>query len=307
MPDEQPISPEPEALERQTAAESPHAETQALEAAAFETPGPETEVVATEAPMIDVHAPHGGVHTWKDFWIHLGTITLGLLIAISLEQSVEWVHHLHQRHQLEADLREEGEQNEQVAENDWPALDDVMAADAARLREVESVLAVRRKREPPFPAASFLPPPAAAVFQLPLSAVWSTATASASIDLLPRDVARSYTRLYLQVDLLQQLAFAGNSEENEVKAYECRFCDGTLPCQPDLSQMTDEQLGEYSGLLTRHFTLTQAVKNRVLILESQNELRLQGRTADRTSIRGALRKLRADHPDTFLRPLPGTK
>ena len=26
--------------------------------------------------MIDVHAPHGGMHTWKDFWIHLGTITL---------------------------------------------------------------------------------------------------------------------------------------------------------------------------------------------------------------------------------------
>jgi len=45
-----------------------------------------------ETPVIDVHAPHGGLHTWKDFWIHLGTITLGLLIAISLEQSVEWVH-----------------------------------------------------------------------------------------------------------------------------------------------------------------------------------------------------------------------
>ena len=60
-----------------------------------------------ETPVIDVHAPHGGLHTWKDFWIHLGTITLGLLIAISLEQSVEWLHRLHERGQLEEDLRSE--------------------------------------------------------------------------------------------------------------------------------------------------------------------------------------------------------
>ena len=66
------------------------------------------ETAKEEMPVIDVHAPHGGVHTWKDFWIHLGTITLGLLIAISLEQSVEWAHHLRQRHQLEADLQAEG-------------------------------------------------------------------------------------------------------------------------------------------------------------------------------------------------------
>src|SRR5580704_18116854 len=69
-----------------------------------------------ETPVIDVHAPQGGVHTWKDFWIHLGTITLGLLIAISLEQSVEWLHHRHQRHQLEADLHSEALHNRDFAQ-----------------------------------------------------------------------------------------------------------------------------------------------------------------------------------------------
>jgi hypothetical protein len=83
-----------------------------------------------ETPVIDVHAPHGGLHTWKDFWIHLGTITLGLLIAISLEQSVEWLHRMHERSQLEDDLRVEAENNHgyvgfDVAiydkQIDWPA------------------------------------------------------------------------------------------------------------------------------------------------------------------------------------------
>jgi hypothetical protein len=25
---------------------------------------------------MDVHAPHGAMHSWKDFWVHLGTITI---------------------------------------------------------------------------------------------------------------------------------------------------------------------------------------------------------------------------------------
>jgi hypothetical protein len=247
---------------------------------------PETPNTPQEhTPMLDVHAPHGGVHTWKDFWIHLGTITLGLLIAISLEQSVEYFHHLHQRHQLEADLQAEGAENHALAENDWRAIDGRMAVIAARLREVESA-----------------PPTSSSVFVVPLSAVWTTAKEGALIDLLPREVARSYTRLYFQVDRVQQLTFDADAGGIEVTAYECRFSDGTLPCKPVLSQMSDEQLGEYSGLLTRYITLLQTTKTRVLIFEASNDHVLDGLGTDATS--KALRKLRAEHPDTFLRPLP---
>src|ERR1017187_3322719 len=80
-----------------------------------------------ETPVIDVHAPHGGVHTWKDFWIHLGTITLGLLIAISLEQSVEWMHHRHERHQLEEDLHSEAASNHDSAVIDVAIYDKIIA------------------------------------------------------------------------------------------------------------------------------------------------------------------------------------
>jgi hypothetical protein len=46
--------------------------------------------------MLDVHPPHEAAHTWKDFFIHIATICVGLLIAIGLEQSVEWLHRKHQ-------------------------------------------------------------------------------------------------------------------------------------------------------------------------------------------------------------------
>ncbi|HET7084794.1 MAG TPA: hypothetical protein VFI23_08495 [Rhizomicrobium sp.] len=40
---------------------------------------------------MDIHKPHAA-KTWKEFFIELGTITLGIVIAISLEQLVESWH-----------------------------------------------------------------------------------------------------------------------------------------------------------------------------------------------------------------------
>src|ERR1700722_15927834 len=50
-------------------------------------------------PMLDVHPSHEAAHSWKDFFTHIATIVVGLLIAVGLEQTVE---HLHWRHEVEA-------------------------------------------------------------------------------------------------------------------------------------------------------------------------------------------------------------
>jgi hypothetical protein len=61
------------------------------------------------ASMLDVHALHQSVRKWKDFFVHIATIVIGLLIAIGLEQTVELIHHRHQvadaRRQLDTELR----------------------------------------------------------------------------------------------------------------------------------------------------------------------------------------------------------
>jgi hypothetical protein len=41
---------------------------------------------------MDLHAPGGPVRSLKDFFVHLGIVTLGILIALGLEQLVE-AHH----------------------------------------------------------------------------------------------------------------------------------------------------------------------------------------------------------------------
>ena len=53
---------------------------------------------------MEVHPPEHGIHSWRDFFVHMGTICLGLLIAIGLEQSVELLHRKHEREELQEAL-----------------------------------------------------------------------------------------------------------------------------------------------------------------------------------------------------------
>jgi hypothetical protein len=62
--------------------------------------------------MLDVHAPHESIHGWRDFFIHLATITIGLLIALGLEATVEWLHHRHQVAETREALARELQENQ---------------------------------------------------------------------------------------------------------------------------------------------------------------------------------------------------
>jgi hypothetical protein len=61
--------------------------------------------------MLDVHTLTRKIHGLKDFLLHIFTITVGLLIALSLEHLVETRHHRHLVHQADAALHTEIEAN----------------------------------------------------------------------------------------------------------------------------------------------------------------------------------------------------
>ena len=46
--------------------------------------------------MLDVHPPPHAAHGLRDFFVHIATIVIGLLIALGLEQSAEGIHHRRQ-------------------------------------------------------------------------------------------------------------------------------------------------------------------------------------------------------------------
>jgi hypothetical protein len=72
--------------------------------------------------VLEVHPPNEPVHSWRDFLIHLATITIGLLIALSLEGCVEFWHHRSLVHEAEASMQIEIEANARELQR---ALDDV--------------------------------------------------------------------------------------------------------------------------------------------------------------------------------------
>src|SRR5271163_3661783 len=72
--------------------------------------------------MIHVHPAHHAASTWRDFFIHIATIVLGLLIAIGLEQTVERIHRHYELRETREALEQERKANEKAwaeDEHDW--------------------------------------------------------------------------------------------------------------------------------------------------------------------------------------------
>jgi hypothetical protein len=69
---------------------------------------------------MDVHPPHEPIHSVRDFFLHLFTITIGLLIALSLEALVEHIHNRHNIHEAQANLLSEIHENRTEIEDVLP-------------------------------------------------------------------------------------------------------------------------------------------------------------------------------------------
>ena len=195
---------------------------------------------------MDVHAPHEPIHSWKDFWIHLGTITIGLLIAISLEQSVEALHHLHQRHQLEEDLRGEGERNVEIVKYDMRYCAELRAWELNVRKNVDGDRASGGKA-----GLVYIHNPVPSQPTMPSNSVWITAKENMLTALLPQPEAAMYARLEVQHKLLVDTIDRWLLTKTDVNAFEENFDDATPASMPDLSRMSADELRTYSMLLTK--------------------------------------------------------
>lgn len=239
------------------------------------------ETAKEETPVLDVHMPHA-THTWKDFFIHLGTITAGLLIAISLEQSVEMLHHLHQRHELEASLRAEGEMNKERAEVDFARYDDEMAGMLGLHEDIGKMLATGGKANLPYRGIHESPlvldgSPYHGRPMAMMTAVWDTAEADNRLALLPDKVAHGYSLLYHirgeRFALLRTLA--GDAVDRQ-EAFEALFAEINTPRTPVLARMSTADLKQYDVLVMQSFTATRVAKEQLRLVYGSNESMLHG-------------------------------
>jgi hypothetical protein len=172
---------------------------------------PNAETLSTpeiSGPMLDVHTPHASVHSWKDFFIHIAIITIGLLIAIALEQCVEMLNHIHQRHQLQHDLLEEAKRNRDILMVDL-GLESQAVWFRGVLAATKSIpasgqTAINFPSTPCIPGtigANGMDPVVRTKYFAPSDAVWVTARDAGLIIRLPVEEARMYARLAHNYDL----------------------------------------------------------------------------------------------------------
>jgi hypothetical protein len=139
--------------------------------------------------MLDVHPPHAPTHSWKDFFIHIATICVGLLIAIGLEQSVEAIHRHHEREELRTALNRESEQ----ILRDTQRVEAGTTIDIHWLQELESQVsdAARNRQElAPLPKR-----PSKTGWDVPDEPIYKAAKASTRIALLPDEEIVAYGEL----------------------------------------------------------------------------------------------------------------
>ena len=165
--------------------------------------------------MLDVHAPHETVHTWRDFFIHIATIVIGLIIAVGLEQTVEAIHHHHQREYLEDQMHRESERNLQLVTMQLQYSSLRHDYFEARIHALQSATPAHTDVLVTFPADHVaLPAGSGGMLISPSRGTWTVATAGGTVALLPPETAKVFARL----DLAGSFEQAAETETGRVAA-----------------------------------------------------------------------------------------
>ena len=178
--------------------------------------------------MLDVHPPHAAAHTWKDFLIHIATITIGLLIAIGLEQTVELFHHHHQREQLLEDLNHE-------AEVRIPRIHENFKIFVVYLAWYEEILkagrAAKSQNGIQNAIVSFVIPPRATQPPRirPADSVWPSAKASGVVAVLPQSDIEVWSRVDQVSQLVLEEGRLADRNANELSAITDRLGVALVP------------------------------------------------------------------------------
>jgi hypothetical protein len=137
--------------------------------------------------MLDVHPAHHAANSWKEFFIHIATIVVGLCIAIGLEQTVESFHHHNQVHEMESDLRHEDLENQDVIQRNLLVIDHGMASADATI--------VMLQTPPSRNGLSPIPPTPQVNLSAPGNTAWLTMRDSGLLAIAPRPLVDNYWKV----------------------------------------------------------------------------------------------------------------
>ncbi len=142
---------------------------------------------------MDIEPPHHPIESKRDFFIHLFTITCGLLIALSLESFVEWGHHRGLVREARENIRREIEDNKKLTIED---IENVKQDEASFEHNLEEERALRDSPKIGHHSVS-----SNISWSSTSDAAWRTARDTGALAYMPYAEVQRYALLYLQQDV----------------------------------------------------------------------------------------------------------
>ena len=203
---------------------------------------PETEEHAT---MLEVHPPHAAAHSWKDFFIQIATITIGLLIAIALEQTVEYIHHRFQAQEMAGLLHKESLQNHELVSVNLGETDSVMRAVQQNLAVLEAIRAGGDK-------AAYIPTMLPGwVGYTPDDTMWLMMRDSGLLSVVPNLLAQDYSKIERVVDAFVRRKWDADASRTQLEAL-LRTYDKTGLLSAAQRESLERSLNAYDETLARY-------------------------------------------------------
>lgn len=202
---------------------------------------------------MDVHAPHEPIHSWRDIFLHLGIVTVGLFIALSLEALVEHVHNRHLVAQARENIRTELQLNDQAAKIDITRVQTTIDGLQGNIK------AIHRFQTDPKHFKGTLTNTMS--FNSLNDAAWRTARDTGALAFMPYDEVQRYSDLYMLTDLVNQKAIAAGEQSFQAQIPTLMGYDMTNMPAAEQTQMLHDNAASEIDLIT--------LKQYIILLDQQ--------------------------------------
>ncbi len=197
---------------------------------------------------MDIDLPHRPIESKREFFLHLFTITCGLLIALTLEGLVEMAHHHSLVVEARANIRRELNDNQKATAEDIRFVQE----DADRFREnLEYERALRSN------------PGAHGGIHSTFSwgstedSAWRTARDTGALAYMPYDEVQRYADVYAQQDIANSTAIVLFRQQVEAVAPMATGADSADLSKEEVERLIHDSATVYLDLRTLGQILTQ--------------------------------------------------
>jgi hypothetical protein len=215
----------------------------------------------------------------RTLFTHISTIVIGLVIAVALEQSVEFFPHRHQRLQLEEQMHDVLAKDTQMAASDMADMNSFRSY----LFDLQDAIAARVQGQSIPAAPTSDDKRSVAIPGTPGLAPYEAAQENSTIALLPSGEIRLYNRIAYQVSLTRTALDYWRDSLEAVNAFDSRFNRSSddfsifeIERVPALERLSSTELAEYQALIGTLINATDVVIERMRLVATECRAVLNG-------------------------------